>query len=303
MAFFQKIKRRQMFSWLFSLWIGVFLLGGCQPEVTYSQLEDSTKSLLQEETQGSSVSQGEEESIRETESMSSGGEELPETTFSEETSSQSSPSSQQEESSMIVSQEPTGSFVSELSVSGSTDSIIAVVANGIYAQVSMHEKNETGVWTELLLTDGYVGYNGVGQASEGSATTPQGVFPAGMAFGVQADPGCPTGYTVLNNSHYWVDDPSSAYYNQFVSTDEITPDWNSAEHLISATQAYAYCLEIGYNQECVPGAGSAMFLHCLSGGATLGCVAIPQSDMQFILQHVRPDTLFVIANEEDLYLY
>ena len=217
-----------------------------------------------------------------------------------------SPVSDPEEDPEAPSEEPSegeGSFAASLQAAQFSDSLIVVAGSGVTARVTYHEKNADGIWEQLLAVDGYVGYNGIGQASEGSLTTPEGVFPAGLAFGVEADPGCPTGYIQLTDSQYWVDDPDSAYYNRFVDTIEVTPDWNSAEHLINAPQAYAYCVEIGYNRACIPGAGSAMFLHCSTGVPTYGCVSVPWDSMVWILQHLRGDTLFVIADEDRLYLY
>ena len=58
------------------------------------------------------------------------------------------------------------SFVAEWETAA-TDQIIAVLAEGTTAEVSMHEKDAGGVWQELLSTNGYVGANGVGSASGG----------------------------------------------------------------------------------------------------------------------------------------
>lgn len=211
-------------------------------------------------------------------------------------------SSSEAESSEESKVEKEESFVSLLSASENTDCIIAVRANGIYANVSLHKKIE-GLWICLLSADGFVGTNGVGKAQEGSLTTPQGVFKAGKAFGVSDDPGCTREYTKVDYSHYWVDDIYSQYYNQFVSTDDIEKTWNSAEHLIDYPLAYAYCLDTGYNSECISGEGSAMFLHCSLETATAGCIAIPESDMIYILQNITDSTLFVIANEEDFFSF
>lgn len=216
--------------------------------------------------------------------------------ISNEISSQIDESSSENESSENKEQ----SFVSKLSAAQNTDSIIAVLANGIYAKVSYHKKID-GLWTCLLETDGFVGENGVGKAHEGSLTTPQGVFKAGKAFGVADDPGCAKEYTKVDASHYWVDDVYSQYYNQFVSTNDVPKTWNSAEHLIDYPVAYAYCLDTGYNPDYIAGEGSAMFLHCSLGEATAGCVAISESDMIFILQNINENTIFVIANEEEIF--
>ena len=54
--------------------------------------------------------------------------------------------------------------------------LVIVQSNGTNATVTMHELQD-GVWTEILRTDGFVGSNGVGEASEFTSATPQGTFP------------------------------------------------------------------------------------------------------------------------------
>lgn len=290
-----------MKKWL--LWIGcAMLLSACAaPVESYSQMEKQPVSSLSSSEKENEVPSS--SAVEEASSLES------EVSAMEEPSSLEESSSSQEESSSEVSEaassevsEPQGSFAKDLAAAETADSMILVEAYyGTSATVSLHEKDEAGVWQELLSVSGYVGWNGVGQAQEGSLTTPEGIFPVGMAFGVESDPGCAIPYTELDYSHYWVDDPDSQYYNQFVSTYDVVPDWDSAEHLIAPTVDYAYCLEIGYNKECIPGAGSAMFLHCVNGGPTYGCVAIPRESMIFILQNIQSDTIFVIANDLSLY--
>ena len=53
-------------------------------------------------------------------------------------------------------------------------------------------------------------------------------------------------------------------------------DWSSAEHMIDYS-SYEYGFVIGYNLDCVKGAGSAIFFH-IGSGPTAGCVAT-SSDM------------------------
>ena len=90
-------------------------------------------------------------------------------------------------------------------------------------------------------------------------------------------------YRKINNNCYWVDDVDSPLYNQWVESSDIT--WNSAEHLIDYPHAYKYSVVINYNMSpVVSGKGSAIFLHCMAGSYTAGCVAVPESDMLFILK-------------------
>lgn len=82
------------------------------------------------------------------------------------------------------------------------------------------------------------------------------------------NPGSSRGYLKVNNNHYWVDDSSSIYYNKLVDIFQTGKRWNSAEHLAKYPKAYKYAIAITYNTECIPGRGSAIFLHCDTGNAT-----------------------------------
>ena len=194
-------------------------------------------------------------------------------------------------------------WVSGLSVAQQTNQLIVVAANGIMAQVSMHTKDQFGNWQQNLSTVGYVGRDGVGQASEYVMCSPRGVWSFGVAFGNQANPGIAMEYTMVDDTYYWVDDVNSSYYNRFVSTRDVTPDWSSAEHIQSCGEAYNYVLSINYNTECVPGNGSAFFLHCSTGAPTAGCIAVPESVMIQIMQLYQTGCLIVIDQEDAIQEY
>ncbi len=92
-----------------------------------------------------------------------------------------------------------------------------------------------------------------------------------------------------------MDDVDSPLYNQWVESSNIT--WNSAEHLIDYPQAYKYSVVINYNMSPVlAGKGSAIFLHCMTGNYTAGCVAVPENDMLYILKHLdgNKDPIIII---------
>lgn len=81
------------------------------------------------------------------------------------------------------------------------------------------------------------------------------------------------------------------------------PDWSSAEHIQSCGGAYNYVLSINYNTECIPGKGSAFFLHCSTGKPTAGCVSVPESEMIQILKLFQPGCLIVIDQADAVYGY
>lgn len=90
-------------------------------------------------------------------------------------------------------------------------------------------------------------------------------------------------YRQINNNCYWVNDSESPLYNQWIESDNVT--WKSAEHLSDYPIAYKYAVVIDYNlNPIIPNKGSAIFLHCMTGSYTAGCVAVPESDMLYILK-------------------
>lgn len=148
---------------------------------------------------------------------------------------------------------------------------------------------EDGVWTPFFEeVSGHVGKNGVTDAkTEGDRCTPRGLFNLSMAFGVEADPGSLLPYRQVTSESYWVDDPDSRFYNQWVEGTE-EKDWSSAEHLADYPVQYAYAALIDYNTDPVAaGAGSAIFLHCGSS-YTAGCVSISREKMLDLLLWLDP---------------
>ena len=166
------------------------------------------------------------------------------------------------------------------------------------AWVSLHEKDESGAWKQLMTTPGYIGKHGLGKQAEGDGMTPVGTFSFNAAFGIAEDPGCALAYHQVTDEDYWSGDQREGYgYNEMVSLRDL-PDLNTgdSEHIVDYSREYQYCLNISYNEAGTPGLGSAIFLHCLGAlkPYTGGCVAIPQEKMLTVMQQVRPDCVVVI---------
>ena len=195
------------------------------------------------------------------------------------------------------------SWLNNLSASANHNQLIIVSANGSRADVSMYVKTSSSSWETIVSAYGFVGIEGVGTASEYSSRTPAGIFSLSLAFGVNNNPGTSLPYTHVDSSHYWVDDPDSTYYNQFVSTNYISPDWSSAEHIVDYPGPYAYAIAIDYNTSCVKGAGSAIVLQCSKGSATDGCVSVPTQTMITILNNINPGCAIIIDNEWNITNY
>ena len=194
-------------------------------------------------------------------------------------------------------------WVAQLELAGQTDQVIVVGVSGTTAEVSYHVQGTDGVWEEQFVTNGYIGANGQGKTAEGDGKTPTGAFHFTCAFGISADPGCPLGYLQVDSSYYWVDDPNSQYYNKLVTTEQVQKDWSSAERITAVGSAYNYVLALDYNSECVPGLGSAIFLHCSRGRATAGCVAIPEQQMEQVLRTVSANCIIIIDTPEGILTY
>ena len=186
-----------------------------------------------------------------------------------------------------------------------TQLLVVAATSQTTANVSMHEKDEDGKWKEILSASGYIGKKGLGKTIEGDEKTPQGTFHFNAAFGIAKDPGCAIPYHQVTNDDYWSGDQREGYaYNQLVSIKDypgLDVKNKNTEHIINAKTEYQYCLNISYNEECVPGVGGAIFLHCIGKKKyTGGCVAIPKDDMVKVMKNVREDCVVVIDSLETL---
>lgn len=170
--------------------------------------------------------------------------------------------------------------------------LIIVEAAGTSANISFYEKDETGVWSkeESLSTEGSVGREGVGTASEDLSKTPEGLYAVGEAFYIDSEPTTGLKTFQITDSTNWISDPDSQYYNKRVEGTE-NQDWDSAkiEHMIDYYDSYHYGFVIEYNTtNIVPGAGSAFFFHCVNS-PTAGCVAVSEDMVLAYLGHLSAD--------------
>ena len=201
--------------------------------------------------------------------------------------------------------EPSPEWVSALPQAEGAEQLFIVSVTGRSAgEASMHQRDEKGVWKELMTSAASIGRNGLGKTREGDGKTPAGVFCFESAFGIAPDPGCTIPYRQVTADDWWSGDQRPGYmYNRMVSLAALPDlDRSASEHIIENTYAYQYCLNISYNQEGIPGLGSAIFLHCPDrrAGPTAGCVAIPTDDMFFVMQNVQPGCVVIIDSRENL---
>lgn len=196
-------------------------------------------------------------------------------------------------------------WVTKLDDAKDADQLFVVAAyEKTNAWVSMHEKDKDGNWQMIMTTPGFIGKNGLGKTKEGDGKTPVGTFGFNAAFGIADDPGCAIPYFKADENTYWSGDVREGmqYNKQVDIRDYPDLDKENSEHIIDYTRQYQYCLNISYNAECKPDAGSAIFLHCLgpSKPYTGGCVAIPENQMKAVMQNVKPNCVVVIDSLDNL---
>ncbi len=202
-----------------------------------------------------------------------------------------------------------GIEIERLAAAQESKQVIVVVGSGMDSsrvQVAYFNQAEDGTWQEEFFVDGFCGYNGMSaEKREGDRRTPVGTYSFTNAFGIKADPGSVLEYKELDNYDFWVDDSSSKYYNQMVSTRTVAADWNSAEHLIKVNPCYNYSLALNYNMERIPGMGSAIFLHGLHPTKTWteGCIAIPEDKVMQLITQVDAEAKIVIVADAALLEY
>ncbi len=188
-----------------------------------------------------------------------------------------------------------------------TQLLVVRPRGGSLGTLAFYER-ERGVWTLRLETPAHLGKNGVGKTREGDMKTPVGLFSLTTPFGILPDPGKDDGagrpvqlgsYLRLTPDDYWCGQ-DGPLYNRLVSasgTPGYTPD-DRDEHLICYAPAYHYACFIAYNEEGLPGRGSAIFLHCMGLGAcTAGCVAIAEQPMRELLLTLAPGAKIAILDE------
>lgn len=194
-------------------------------------------------------------------------------------------------------------WIKELDAAKSSSQlVVASVYDGTYASVTMYSKNGDR-WKEDFTTIGRTGSKGIQKEKEGDKKSPSGIYGLHTPFGIRTNPGCPMAYLQVTENHYWGGSPDK-YYNTMVDISE-SPDYiaGTGEHIIDYGSVYNYCVAIDYNPEGVVGKGSAIFLHCQGKGTTAGCISIPESNMVYLLQHLRSDAKIIIDYETNIGLY
>lgn len=223
----------------------------------------------------------------------------PVTSAATATNSHSNGSSNSSSSSSLSSppaQQPAGlaQYVANSKTAQHTDQIVTVVASGASGTITLWEKSN-GVWGEILKTNGMVGSQGIGLASEESKHTPKGAFSLGFSFG-KTNPGTKLPFRQITPSSYWISDVNSNLYNTW---QEGNYAGNNNEHLADYSNLqYEYAIVINYNSNASKGAGSAFFLHVSNGRPTAGCVAVPRSTMIELMKRIHPGAYIIMVTSQ-----
>ena len=131
--------------------------------------------------------------------------------------------------------------ISKLKISKETDQIMLVIPTEYTSSTAKfyYYIKEGEKWKEFLISDAYIGKDGLGLQSENDVKSPIGLFNFTKFFGIADNPGTKMPYIKLNESLYWVSDPKSPKYNQMVNIETFKDfDLNLSEHLIEETVAY-----------------------------------------------------------------
>lgn len=170
---------------------------------------------------------------------------------------------------------------------------------GCSAKVFFYEKltAENDAWSLVFEEDdAFVGKFGIGKTSEGDAKTPIADLGVLYAFGIRRNPGTALRYIDVKPTTFACDEECE-YYNTILDTAE-TGHNCKGEEMYRYTPEYNYGIATDFNAECVPGAGSAIFLHCKGAKAfTGGCVALDEQHMSQILRCADAGMRVVIGND------
>ncbi len=144
-----------------------------------------------------------------------------------------------------------------------------------------------------------IGRGGVVPAAakrEGDGATPLGDWPLRALLLRPGRAAAPAGIRLpwrwIGMADGWADDPADPAYNRPV----VHPHPRSAERLWRGDGAYDAIVILGHNDAPpVPGRGSAIFLHCLEGRATAGCVAVARDALLTLAGRIAPGELLRIV--------
>ncbi len=180
---------------------------------------------------------------------------------------------------------------------GKCKQLIVVQSSGTQCTLYFFEKGKDG-WAPaeaIPSAPGVLGRNGVSTSKhEGDNCTPAGYYALGPCYGEDSTSPTAMEYHQITEGDYWIDDVNSKYYNTMVHEESFATrkGWETGEDMYELLHYYRYMAVIRYNTDpIVPGAGSAIFLHCQAGDTdTSGCVSTKEATMFAVLRWLDPDS-------------
>ncbi|MEV3969500.1 L,D-transpeptidase family protein [Streptomyces sp. NPDC050698] len=159
--------------------------------------------------------------------------------------------------------------------------------------VTWWDRDRGGRWVKKGSAPARFGANGLVEGTsrtQGTNTTPTGLYGLPYAFGIEAAPdGTAYRYRRVRQDSWWCQDNDSRAYNRWSEPRAADCRAAESEHLITYRPQYAHALVIGFNYERpVRGRGAGIFLHVDGRGATAGCVSVPGDAMRRILLWADP---------------
>lgn len=162
---------------------------------------------------------------------------------------------------------------------------------------SAHNASLTGPDFQASCVFGRSGLIAAPDKREGDRASPMGVWPVRRAF-YRADriaaPSTALRLDPIQPEDGWCDAPDDPAYNRLVRR----PYPASHETLTRTDGLYDLIVVLGHNDDPPrPGLGSAIFLHCRPDHdkGTLGCLAVPCSDLIALVERLTPADAVEIA--------
>lgn len=147
--------------------------------------------------------------------------------------------------------------------------------------------------------------SGLPAKSEGDGRSPAGIFHLSSVFGYQpAEKMAPLKMPYIHVTEVieCIDDPSSAYYNQILSKNQVDKfDWKSSEKMSRAGIYYEQGVVVEHNTNpAIKGSGSCIFLHnwARPSETTAGCTVMDPANMKFLinwLDHTKTPVLIQLT--------
>lgn len=179
---------------------------------------------------------------------------------------------------------------------GDAQQVIVVLASSygtINANFKTYEK-VNGYWQIINSGNAVTGKKGFSDnRHEGDMTSPTGKYGIPFLFGNADNPGAKLPFRKVQTGDYWVSNKIIDEYNVWMHYDGSDPDGRLYDYEALWTQPlykYAAVIDYNYGPGKVMGKGSGIFLHIApySGGGTLGCIGVSETNLVQILRWLDP---------------